>query len=53
MLTIPDLSESSINAALQETLSEIEDARTREVDYLLDWYEGIETDRYISQYFGR
>ncbi len=53
MLTIPDLSESTITSALKTTLGEIEDARTREVDYLLDWYEGIETDRYIGQFFGR
>ena len=53
MLTIPDLSANSVISALKGTLSEIEDARTREVDYLLDWYEGTETDRYISNYFGR
>ena len=53
MLTIPDLSESSVISALKQTLNKIEDARTREVDYLLDWYEGTETSKYISRYFGR
>lgn len=52
MLTIPNLSQSSIIEALKDSLQEIEDARTREVDYLLDWYEGTETDQYVSQFFG-
>ena len=41
MLTIPNLSQSSIIEALKDSLQEIEDARTREVDYLLDWYRDI------------
>ena len=41
MLTIQDQSEGAIVSALQEQLKYIEDERTRERDYLMDFYEGI------------
>ena len=51
MVTIPDLAQSSVNEALKETLKYIEDTRTRERDYLMDWYEGANVDQYVSDYF--
>ena len=52
MVKIPDLAASSINAALKKKLRYIEDERIKERDYLMNWYEGINIDRYISPYFG-
>ena len=52
MVTIPDLAQSSVNKALKETLKYIEDQRTRERDYLMDWYEGANVERYIGKFFG-
>ena len=51
MVTIPDLAQSSVNKALKETLKYIEDTRTRERDYLMDWYEGVNVDQYIGKFF--
>lgn len=51
MVTIPDLAQSSVNEALKETLKYVEDTRTRERDYLMDWYEGTNIDQYVSDYF--
>jgi len=51
LVTIPDLAQSSVNKALKETLKYIEDTRTRERDYLMDWYEGANVDQYVSDYF--
>lgn len=51
MVTIPDLAQSTINEALKESLKYIEDSRTRERDYLMDWYEGANVERYVSKYF--
>ena len=51
MVTIPDLAQSSVNKALKETLKYIEDQRTRERDYLMDWYEGANVERYIGKFF--
>ena len=53
MVTIPDLSQSAVADALKEKLRYIEDERVRERDYLMDWYEGINIEGYISQYFSR
>ena len=53
MLTIPDLSISAVNDALKNQLRYIEDERVKERDYLMDWYEGINIDDYVAQYFGR
>ena len=52
MLTIPDLSQSAVQTALKKKLRFIEDARVRERDYLMDWYEGINLENYVSNYFG-
>ena len=52
MLTIQDQSEGAILSALQEQLKYIEDERTHERDYLMDFYEGINLDHYVSDYFG-
>ena len=41
MLIIQDQSEGALLGALQEQLKYIEDERTRERDYLMDFYEGI------------
>ena len=53
MLTIPDLSIGAVNDALKNQLRYIEDERVKERDYLMDWYEGINIDDYVAQYFGR
>ena len=53
MVILQDLSEGAIQASLQEHLSYIEDERTKERDYMLDWYEGINIDTYVSHYFSR
>ena len=52
MLTISDQSEGALLGALQEQLKYIEDERTRERDYLMDFYEGINIDHYVSEFFG-
>ena len=51
MLTIPDLSEAAVTSALQDKLRYNEDERIKERDYLMDWYEGINIDQYVSDYF--
>ena len=53
MVILQDLSEDAIQASLKEQLSYIEDERTRERDYMLDFYEGINIDEYVSQYFSQ
>ncbi len=52
MLTISDQSEGALLGALQEQLKYIENERTRERDYLMDFYEGINIDHYVSEFFG-
>ena len=51
MVTIPDLSQSAIAESLKDSLRYIEDERVRERDYLMDWYEGINVDDYVRDYF--
>lgn len=53
MVTIPDLSQDAVAASLKKKLRYIEDERIKERDYLMDWYEGVNIDRYIADYFGR
>ena len=53
MVIIQDLSESAIQESLKNHLSYIEDERTKERDYMLDWYEGINIDDYVRKYFSR
>lgn len=52
MVILEDLSEGALQEALKDQLSYIEDARTKERDYMLDWYEGINIDDYVGEYFG-
>ena len=52
MLTIPDLSKAAVTTALKKKLRYIENQRTRERDYLMDFYEGINIDTYVAKYFG-
>ena len=51
MVTIPDLSQSAIAESLKDSLRYIEDERVRERDYLMDWYEGINIESYVHDYF--
>tara|TARA_Y100000114_G_C11757534_1_gene327740 strand:+ start:341 stop:1690 length:1350 start_codon:yes stop_codon:yes gene_type:complete len=51
LVILQDLSQGAIQASLKEQLSYIEDERTKERDYMLDWYEGINIDDYVSNYF--
>lgn len=51
MVTIPDLSQGAIADSLQSKLRYIEDERIRERDYLMDWYEGINIESYVKNYF--
>jgi|TARA_R100001530_G_scaffold115801_1_gene82792 hypothetical protein len=53
LVTIPDLSQDAVAASLKKKLRYIEDERIKERDYLMDWYEGVNIDRYIADYFGR
>ena len=53
MVTIPDLSQGAVADSLMKKLRYIEDARVRERDYLMDWYEGINIEGYVGQYFSR
>ena len=51
MVILQDLSEGAIQASLKKQLSYIEDERTKERDYMLDWYEGINIEDYVKRYF--
>lgn len=53
MVIIQDLSTSAIQAALKKQLRFIETQRAREREYMLDFYEGINMDRYVENYFGK
>ena len=53
MVIIQDLSASSVQAALKKQLRYIESKRTREREYMLDFYEGINMDMYVEKYFGK
>jgi len=49
---IQDLSEQLIIDSLAENLNTIETERTKEREYLLDFYEGVNVEHYIGEYFG-
>jgi len=49
---IQDLSEQLIIDSLSSYLNNIETKRTREREYLLDFYEGFNQEDYIGKYFG-
>ena len=50
-MIISDLSLKTIQQTLKEELSRIETERWREVEMFLDYYENIETEKYIAPYF--
>ena len=52
MVTIPNLSQDSIISSLSDALNNIENKRTREREYMLDFYEGMNIDNYVSDFFG-
>ena len=51
-MIIQDLSEQLIIDSLSSYLNNIETKRTREREYLLDFYEGFNQEDYIGKYFG-
>ena len=50
-MIISDLSLKTIQQTLKDELSRIETERWREVEMFLDYYENIETEKYIAPYF--
>ncbi len=50
-MIIPDLSKQTITKILSDELDRIERNRYKENEMLIDYYEGIETDKYIRPYF--
>ena len=53
MVILQSLSENAIQESLKEHLGYIEDERTKERDFMLDFYEGINIDHYVGDYFSR
>ena len=51
-MIIQDLSEQIIIDSLSDYLKRIETQRTKEREYLLDFYEGINMEEYVGEYFG-
>jgi len=51
-MIIKDISEQLIIDGLSDYLNTIENKRSRERDYLLDFYEGINVDHYVREFFG-
>ena len=51
-MIIQDLSEQLIIDSLSGYLNNIETKRTREREYLLDFYEGFNIEGYVGEYFG-
>jgi len=51
-MIIQDLSEQLIIDSLSDYLNNIETKRTREREYLLDFYEGFNMENYVGEYFG-
>ena len=52
MVTVPNLSKQAVMESLADSLAYIENQRHKEREYLLDFYEGINTDNYVKQFFG-
>ena len=50
-MIIQDLSEQLIIDSLSDYLGNIETQRTREREYLLDFYEGVNIENYVGEYF--
>ena len=53
MVILQSLSENAIQESLRDYLGYIEDERTKERDYMMDFYEGINIDQYVGDYFSR
>ena len=51
-MIIQDLSEQLIIDSLSDYLNNVETQRTKEREYLLDFYEGINMEEYVGDYFG-
>ena len=51
MVILQDLSQSAVTDALKDHLQYIENERTKERDYMMDFYEGINMDSYVRDYF--
>ena len=51
-MIIQDLSEQLIIDSLSDYLNNIETKRSREREYLLDFYEGFNVANYVGEYFG-
>ena len=52
MVITKDVATENIINALSEHFSYIETERHKEIDKLLDFYEGINTEEYVKSYFG-
>jgi len=52
MVITKDLATENIINALSEQFSYIETERHKEIDKLLDFYEGLNTEDYVGSYFG-
>jgi len=50
-MIIPDLSLATIQDTIKRELDRIETARWQEIEMFLDYYENVETDKYIRSYF--
>jgi len=48
---VQDLSEKIVIDSLSDYLNNIETRRTREREYLLDFYEGFNVEDYVGKYF--
>ena len=51
MVSVPNLSEQAVLDSLSSTLNYIENERQKEREYLLDFYEGINTEAYVKKFF--
>ena len=52
MVIVPNLSQQAIMESLADSLAYIENQRHKEREYILDFYEGINTEDYVQQFFG-
>ena len=52
MVTVKDLSQQAVIDSLSETLAIVETNRHKEREYLLDFFEGINTEFYVKRFFG-
>ena len=52
MVTVKDLSLQAVIDSLSDALAIVESNRHREREYLLDYFEGINTEFYVKKFFG-